>query len=359
MSETVHPVLARAMALMEVNRRDQAQELLVRHVAQEPDDAFAWERLAACRNSAEDFTGAMEAANEALRLDPYRGDAHLRRSDSFRFRGLVYDAADAAREARRLLPQAAAPRVALAKALRMMPDEAGLEEAYDVALEGISLDPELLGAHSTLYYIARDMDRPDIAEQALHTVLRLEPTDAWARAELARMKDEANEAKLPQLAKEYSEALGADPDADHIEGRLHGVVYRLLRRTRWFALLCLLIATLDARVFPTGDDPTGLPAPWPTRMWGLVLMAVVWAVGAWRIYRKLPRGARMSTRLLLRRFFWARLAVGQALWGMLFAVVALTAPWTDRGVLRTLVLVGAVPLVLTIWFERAAMRSAD
>ncbi|MFD0383983.1 hypothetical protein ACFQ2B_21805 [Streptomyces stramineus] len=206
--------------------------------------------------------------------------------------------------------------------------------------------------------MARDTDREDIAEQALLQALRIDPGNVYARGELAKLKERTKGAKLPELAKEYSETLSLRPDNDDIARRLYSVVYRLIQRTRWFALLCLLIAALFARVFPTGDDPTALPVPLGTRLYAISLMGLVWVVGAWRIYRKLPQGARTGMRAVLRRIGWSRLAVAQALWGTSLAVLVTAPPWTERGWLQALVLVGAVPLVLTMWVQRAFI-SAD
>jgi SpoVK/Ycf46/Vps4 family AAA+-type ATPase len=154
-------------------------------------------------------------------------------------------------------------------------------------------------------------------------------------------------------------AIAADPQAPQtgrMRQSLDVAVFRMLRGTRWLALLCLVIAVLTARVFPTGSDPTALPGPLGTRLYGLAVMAAVWGFGAWRRYRGLRAGVRMSVWSLVRRNGWTRLVVGQAAWCTLIAVVIALVPWSERTVPQVLFWVALVPTLLTVWFERAAMR---
>ncbi|MFF4390651.1 hypothetical protein ACFY0G_28275 [Streptomyces sp. NPDC001552] len=108
------------------------------------------------------------------------------------------------------------------------------------------------------------------------------------------------------------------PPQDHgLRKGLDGAVFRMLRGARWLALLCLVIAALAGRTFPTGDDPTALPGP----------------------------------------LGWARLIIGQAAWCTLTAVVIVTVSWSERIVPQVLFRVALVPTLLTVWFERAAIRT--
>lgn len=86
-------------------------------------------------------------------------------------------------------------------------------------------------------------------------------------------------------------------------------------------------------------------------------MGAVWGFGAWRRYRGLRAGVRMSLWSLVRRVGWARLVVAQSAWCTLTAVVIDSMPWSERTVPQVLFWVALVPTLLTVWFERAAIRS--
>ncbi len=347
----------RAKAHMEVERYDQAAELMARYLVDAPGDAWAWSYLADCRFRCGDREGALKAADEGIAADPECWYPWERRAFLLPFFGRVDEALEAAREAVRVGPDISDTHSILAKCLVIKGDGEG---AYEASLRAVELSPDDARLHFNLAWPAEATGRPDVQEQALRNALRLEPDHAAARARLAELRADAQQIKLPELAGEYAAALGAEPNARYIEHKLNLLVLRLLRRTRWFALICLVMAALASRAFPTGDDPRELPAPLGPRLWSLVLMSVVWALGAWFLaYRKLPRGARSTVWSLLRRHWPARLPLAHALWGMVCAVVLVLVPWTDRGYEQTLALVGAVPVVLAMWFGHAWRRQEN
>ncbi|GHG61732.1 tetratricopeptide repeat protein [Streptomyces griseocarneus] len=344
----------RAVALMHAGRHQQAAELLARYLVDAPGDAWAWSHLAFCRFRAGDHEGALKAADEGIAADPECWYPWERRAFLLPFFMRVDEALEAAREAVRLGPEVSDAHSVLARCLLFTGDHQGCYEAHRKVVE---LDPENPTAHFNLAHPAELIGRLDVREQALRNVLRLDPDHADARAQLAELHSDAQRIKLPELAGEYSAALGTKPNSPYIEHRLNAVVLQLLRRTRWFALICLVIAAQASRAFPTGNAPTELPVPLGIRLWSLVLMSVTWALGAWFFaYRKLPRGARNTVWSLLRRHWPSRLPVAQALWGTLCAVVLVLVPWTDRGYEQTIALVGAVPVVLAMWFGNSWRR---
>ncbi|MEV4437282.1 tetratricopeptide repeat protein [Streptomyces sp. NPDC049585] len=355
-----------ARALMEIGRHQQAAEHLARHLAQHPGDAQAWAQLAHCRFKAGDWEGALKAADDGIAADSRCDDAWRQRALVLPYTGLeggstadparVRLALEAAREAVRIDPQEPANHSMLARYLGLTGNQ---EEAYHAALTAVALDPENPTARFNLAHFADVTGRPDVREQTLRETLRLDPDHADARATLAELQAEAGRMKLPELAGEYGAALGARPHAGHIENKLNLLVLRLLRRTRWFALLCLVIAALAARACPTKDDATALPAPLGTRLWAATVMGLVWTVGAWYLaYRRLPHGARTNLRSQLRRRWAARLPLLHAAWGTALALVTVLVPLTDRGTVQTLVLTGAVPVVLAMWYGSAQRRVA-
>ena len=62
--------LARASAMLDVRRFDEAAELLARVVAAEPDSSRAWCLMARAHLGADRYSEAVTAANRAAALDP-------------------------------------------------------------------------------------------------------------------------------------------------------------------------------------------------------------------------------------------------------------------------------------------------
>ncbi|MFG2976905.1 hypothetical protein ACGFYY_28435 [Streptomyces sp. NPDC048331] len=232
-------------------------------------------------------------------------------------------------------------------------------------MTSVRLGPDSVGAHYALWEAGAMNGRSDVTRQAVRETLRIDPQHAWAlgpRAEHAGV-DAAGPpltgagAELPASADAHATALAADPQAHRLRKGLDGALFRILRGTRWLALLCLVIAVLAARIFPTDDDPVELPGPFGTRLYALAVMAAVRGFGAWRRYRRMRTGLRPSLRSLVRRLGRAELIVGQAVWCTPIAVVIVTAPWSERIVPQVLFWVALVPTLLTVWFDRASIRA--
>lgn len=359
----LHPLVEQASALMDLERYDDARELLARRLAEDPTDVDAWVYLASCHQSVRDFEEALTATGEALALAPENFSAHHIRTYALRRTGRRDEALAEAYETIRIDPQKWKGYAGLSEALGAW--QPRWPEAFDAAATAVRLDPDAAGAHYALWKAAAMNGRSDVARQAVAETLRIDPQDAWALSERAAYADwdaaapplTGAGAKLPAAADAYATALAVDPQDQGLRKGLDGAVFRMLRGTRWLALLCLVIAALAGRTFPTGDDPTALPGPLGTRLYALVLMAAVWGFGAWRRYRAMRSGVRMSLWSLLRRLGWSRLIVGQAAWCTLTAVVIVTVPWSERIVPQVLFWVALVPTLLTVWFERAAIRT--
>ncbi|MFF7123680.1 hypothetical protein [Streptomyces sp. NPDC008240] len=135
--------------------------------------------------------------------------------------------------------------------------------------------------------------------------------------------------------------------------RLDDASYRLLRGVRWLAGLCVGLAAAGLDLFATDGHPQrALPLPVGQRLWDLVPMAAVWAVGALLRCRRLRRGVRYHLRSLINRRRWPRIVLGQAAWAMFCALLLTQIPWTDRAVPQIIFWAGLVPTAATIWFDR-------
>ncbi|MGK5547532.1 tetratricopeptide repeat protein [Streptomyces sp. URMC 127] len=350
-----HPDVARAEALLTVGRVQDACDLLTRHTMEVSNkNADVYALLACCFYRTQKWPASLVMAESALSLNPSHTDGHIFRSEALWRLGRAEEAVTAAREAVRISPDHQSPYQSLSAALRATGD---LEGALAAAHESVRVAPESVNSHFARYYALLDMGDNAGAQQVMRDVLSFAPEDADARAVLAGLKDEARELKLPELAREYTAALGSDPGNAYITAKLEDIALRLVRRTRWVALLCLVYAAVVSRAFPTGDDPTSLPAPLGPRMWFFFLMCAGWAVCVWRTYFTLPKGAQLTLVSVIRRALAAKLAVAHSLWATLCAVLLVTVPWTDRGWEQALAWTGGVPVVLAMWYGAAQRRN--
>jgi len=96
--------LARASAMLDVRRFDEASELLARVVSAEPESSRAWCLMARAHLGAERYTEAVTAANQAMALDPADEWPHRLASNALVHLGHHADALRAAYEACRLAP---------------------------------------------------------------------------------------------------------------------------------------------------------------------------------------------------------------------------------------------------------------
>ncbi|MYS84985.1 tetratricopeptide repeat protein [Embleya scabrispora] len=357
-----HPLSARAHALMELDRHEEAGELLARRVAEDPSDTRAWVRLAYVHLKLGHDEEVVAASDAALAVAPEDYEALLVRVYGLRKLSRGEEAEAAARAAIGVAPDLWQAHAALSEALNSW--QPRWPEAFEAACTAVRLGPEAVGAHWALWKASLLVGRNDVRTRAVREVLRIDPQNAWALGELADHAKHAAArpaligagAKLPAAADAAADALAADPTSERLRADVDTAVFRMLRGTRWIALLCLVIAALAGRVFPTGDDPTALPAPLGIRLWALTLMGIAWVLGAWRRYRRLRTGVKLSMWSLIRRVGWARLVLIQTAWCTLTAVLIVTIPWTGRLVPQILFWVSLVPTLLTVRLERAASR---
>ncbi|MCX5201290.1 tetratricopeptide repeat protein [Streptomyces sp. NBC_00237] len=345
----------RADLLIEVGRHAEARELLARRLAEEPSDVRAWARMFRCHTAAGEYEEAERALDQASAYDPDYAYAHILRSYFFHGAPNWHKALAAGREAVRCAPDEWSAHVALARSMTHPFDQ--WPAALEVAFEAVRLAPGEPDAHHAVYFYAELLKRQDLVESSARSALAVDPECTWAHKVLAEARAADPTAKLSEVADSYATALGVLPQDREMHQALRAAVYRMLRGTRWLALLCVAIAGVTGRLFP-GGGPADLPVPLGTRLYALAVMGAVWGFGAWRRYRRMRTGVRLSFGEFVRTNFWGKVAVGQAAWCTLCAVVVVAVPWTERLVPQILFWLALVPTLLTIWFERAAMRSS-
>ncbi|MFJ3584985.1 tetratricopeptide repeat protein [Streptomyces sp. NPDC090127] len=351
---TTHPHVERAEALYGMERYEEGLALVDRRLAEAPDDHEAWTTRARCLRTLDRFEESLAAAEEALKLEPELADGHFMRGCALRSLRRLPEADLAQREAIRLAPYRWGPRVQRAEMLIFIGTK---EEALQEAHEAVRRGPDEVATWHTMYKVAAFNGRNDLVQESVRQLLRIDPTDSLAVGDVTWHEANKPGTTAERAADLYAGALAAVPDSASLRGDLDRAVYRMLRGTRWLALLCLVMAAVTLDVLPVGgEEPKDLPVHLGTRLWALALMAAVWGFGAWRRHLRMRAGARMAVRDLVRRLFWPRVVLGQAALATLCAVLIVLVPWTDRTIPQVLFWLGLVPNLLSITHDRDKVR---
>ncbi|WP_039932913.1 tetratricopeptide repeat protein [Streptomyces viridochromogenes] len=370
MTATLHPAVERAGLLIDLQRYDEARELLARRLAEDPEDVRAWVKLAQSHLGDEkDGAKALEATERALTLNPEDIGALVMHAHALRGAGRFLDTEDVLRQVIRLAPDHWHGYALLANWLwrirgirsgqanggqvRREDHDAALREAGELVQEAIRLGPEEVYAYEVAWLIADMAGNRTVADQMDEAILRLDPQHEQALARRTKKAATAPGVKAAEAATLYADALASAPDSEPMRHGLDEASYRLLRGVRWLALLCLALAAVGIDLFATeGEAQRELPLPVGQRLWDLVPMAVVWVLGALLRYRRLRAGIRVNLRSLVRRRLWPRVVSGQAAWAVLCALSITQIPWTERTVPQVLFWAGLAPSVATMWFDR-------
>ncbi|MFE6843583.1 tetratricopeptide repeat protein [Streptomyces sp. NPDC057686] len=348
---TTHPQVQRARMLYEMMRPEEAREAVGRRLAEDPDDHQAWSLLGQCQLTLGRYSEAFAAALESLRLEPGFLDAHFVRGYALRHLGRLEEAEAAQRLAIRIDPYAWGPRRQLAELLlELAPDRP--EEALEHAGVAVREGPEETCTWATMHKVATFHERTELADEAIRQILRVDPTHTLAVTVSTEREAAKAGTSAARAAELYAGGLAAAPHSDALRQDLDRAVYRMLRGTRWLALLCLVMAAVTVDVFPTGGEAKELPVHLGTRLWALTLMAAVWGFGAWRRYRGLRTGAQLTVFALVRHSYWPRVVLGQATWATLCALLLVALPWSERTVPQVLFWLALVPNLLSITHDR-------
>lgn len=367
---TLHPSLERADALIDLKRYDDAEALLHQRLVEEPDDIRAWVKLARCLLGTEQSEKALEATDEAVKLDAEDLGALIMRSHALRaISGRAMEAEGVLREVVRLAPDYGHGYALLADIvwrrslvrhgqangghIRAHEMSGLLEEAADLVQEALRLSPEDIDGYEIAWQIADLAGNRTVADLLDNAILQLDPNRPRA---LARQTDKAASTpgvKAVQAATLYADALTTVPEQTSLHHGLDDASYRLLRGIRWLALLCLALAAAMLDLITTeGEVPRELPVSLGQRLWTLIPMTAIWLLGALLRYRRLRTGVQINLRSVIRRRKWPRIVLAQAGWAMLCALLIDQVPWTERTTPQVIFVVGLLPIAATIWFDR-------
>ncbi|WP_354702201.1 Beta-barrel assembly-enhancing protease [Paraconexibacter sp. AEG42_29] len=194
-------LLARAGALLDVHRPDEALVLIHQALGQDPHNPVAHLLAARAHIAAERWDAAGSAAGLALQADPESSDAALLLAVIENGAG-DFDAARAwAIEAVRLGPDRARAHALLAQ---LDAGKGNDDDAVERAIGAVGLAPDDAFVHLSLGVVLHRSGRYAAAEQALRAALALDPQDSNALSTLgetlAARGRPADAAELLQLA---------------------------------------------------------------------------------------------------------------------------------------------------------------
>ena len=333
--------LARVRALCDLKRYDDAAGLARRAVGLDGANAHAWCLLAQAELGRGDHHAALAAASGARSLEPENEWPHRLAAYALERLGRHDEAVRSAREAVRLGPHGWQAHVTLARLLSNT--RSASAEALRIAERALTLAPHETQAHLTFAIASEASGRPDEAEAAVRRALELDPQDAAAHNELARLHlRRARFGRVDRLATAattFGTAVRLDPRETIIRRNLDAVLYSFLRRTSWYVLI---VAAVAARFF-ANSSPPGRLVP--------VLLLGVPGLFAWRFWsgltpplqgylRDLVLGRRLRFTMILLALSVAFLAGGVVIpaltylsfWPAILARISLRRQATRAGV---------------------------
>ncbi len=198
-SEPMTAVLLRAAELTASGKPKQAIDLLRPLVAANPRHAEAWCRLAAAHLDAGEADQALDSAKRAMVLDGEPAWPRRLAALALNDLGRSDEAVVSARESVRRKPGDWRGYVVLAEVLEDAPD--GGVEGFDSALHAAQLAPTEARAFQVLGDAAMRMRDWGTAEHAYRTAIKLDPSDADSKANLATVQRRRSAKPPAQLHK--------------------------------------------------------------------------------------------------------------------------------------------------------------
>jgi len=333
--------LARASAMLDVRRFDEASELLARVVSAEPESSRAWCLMARAHLGADRYTDAVTAAGRAVALDPTDEWPHRLASNALVHLHKFPDALRAAYEACRLAPSYWQTHVCVAQAALAAHR---LDIATEAALRARNLAPNEPDVHFLSGKVSLARSDLKAAREHQERALGLDPAHSGAMNELGRIRLRRHD---PTGAiRHFISAARSTPDERIYSRNIDVVILRAVSKTIYvFTLIALVLIWI-----PAVTRVDRLPF-----VIGLGALAVVAAGSfAWMVVR-LPREARPLVGRILRAPRVAG-AFGLAFGGVVvaFGAVALT-PAAD---LAQVLPVAFVIMVAARLASFAALRGA-
>lgn len=282
------PLLARADALLNVHRPDEALVLIHRALSQDPHDPLAHMLAARAHIAAERWNEAGAAAGRALQADPGSSDAALLLAVTENGARDFTAARAWAIEAVRLGPDRARAHALLAQ---LDAGQGNDDDAVERAVGAVGLAPDDAFVHLSLGVVLHRTGRYASAEQALRAALALDPQDSDALSTLgetlAARGRPADAAELLQLAAR----------ANVRDETIHQDMLRYVRGAAWgLATAPVLALILGITLLFATNVVSVIP--------GLLIMFVVAGARIRRLRHFPPEARRLINRRARQRSAW-------------------------------------------------------
>jgi len=316
---TASTTCAHAGSLIDAGRFGDAIEMLAPHLATNPEDAHALCLAARAFLGLKDPWRAREAAQSAASLDP-NDEWPLRLLSIANARlGRVPDALQAAAQAVAVAPNLWLAHYALAEARYTTKQAPGL--AWRAVLDAGRLAPNEPDVFRLQGQIAFRMDKTREARAAFGQCLRLNPTDAVARHELARLS--LKRGRLIAAANGFASSVSMDPRLQVGVSNLEVVAAVAL----WVVSYVLLATILLQMLFV-------LPLAAAITTTAVLLLGGIW------FWRKAGRRTGRFLRTLPRRSPLLGLRAGLLGAGAIFmwlaAILGTDSAWTTMALVAVL-----------------------
>lgn len=242
---------ARASALCDLGRHDEAAAMLTELLASDPHNVACWCTKARAELGRGDRDAALHAAKSAIALAPDHEWPHRLASIALMQSGKLDDAAFHAREAARLEPDEWRTLTNLARVLAHRRSDRG--DARDAAERGLELAPTEVEPHLAAAVVASAEGRTNDAEAAVRRALAIDPQSAAAhnlRASL-HLRGVSGPARLARSATGFASAIRADPRSGVGRTNLEIVLRSFLARV---AYLIFVDAYITAQLAGNGHQ---------------------------------------------------------------------------------------------------------
>jgi tetratricopeptide (TPR) repeat protein len=303
--------LARASAMLDVKRFNEASELLARVVSAEPESSRAWCLMARAHLGADRYADATVAANRAVALDPGDEWPHRLASNALVHLGNFPGALRAAYEARRLAPSYWQTHVCVAQA-------ALAAQRLDLGTEAATRARGLAPNEPDVHFLSGKVSLAggDLTDARMHQerALALDPAHSGAMNELGRIRLRRHDSA--GAIRHFISAARATPDERIYSRNIDVVLLRTVSRTIYvFTLIALILIWVPA-VSHVNRLPFAI---------GLGSLGAITAAGfAWMVLRLPPEVRRLVRRTLRAPRVAAALALAVGGVAVAFGIVAFT-----------------------------------
>lgn len=282
------PSLEHARTLIGLRRPQEAEQVLRSLLAQNPDDAAALRALAEALGALERYDEQESVARSAVAREPDNHHGHLILANALIHSEKRIPAVDAAEQSTRLAPASPNAHYTLARAHLTGPN-GQIFPAMRAVDEALRLAPHFSHAHNLRGLCLSRLGHREDAARSYKEALRLDPGNAHALNNLAALN--INQGRLRSASSSLTSGLAVDPQLSLLHRNYDAILLKLISRLR----LPLLGLGGVLIIMSFGG------APYVVRLTTAALLFSLYTFMTWQVARRLPRGAHLWTRGLLRR----------------------------------------------------------